>query len=39
MMVTHDPRILPYADRVYRMEDGLLRDTTEPVIPDIIGAL
>ena len=24
VMVTHDPRILPYADRVYRLEDGRL---------------
>jgi putative ABC transport system ATP-binding protein len=25
VMVTHDSRILPYADRVYRLEDGQLR--------------
>jgi putative ABC transport system ATP-binding protein len=25
LMVTHDSRILPYADRVYRLEDGWLR--------------
>jgi putative ABC transport system ATP-binding protein len=39
VMVTHDPRILPFADRVYRMEDGLLRDAAAPVVPDVIGAL
>jgi putative ABC transport system ATP-binding protein len=27
VMVTHDYRILPYADRIYRMEDGLLTGT------------
>jgi putative ABC transport system ATP-binding protein len=31
VMVTHDSRILPYADRIYRLEDGRLIsvDTTE----------
>jgi len=27
VMVTHDYRILPYADRIYRMEDGRLTGT------------
>jgi putative ABC transport system ATP-binding protein len=24
LVVTHDPRLLPYADRIYRIEDGLI---------------
>ncbi len=38
VMVTHDPRILPYADRVYRMEDGRLRNASTPARPVVIGA-
>jgi putative ABC transport system ATP-binding protein len=38
VMVTHDPRILPYADRVYRMEDGRVREANTPARPAVIGA-
>ena len=30
LMVTHDPRILDIADRLVRMEDGLLMETARP---------
>ena len=29
LMVTHDPRILDVADRLLRMEDGLLQPAVE----------
>jgi putative ABC transport system ATP-binding protein len=39
VMVTHDYRILPYADRVYRMEDGWLRGAETPVESAVSGAI
>ncbi|HVK19572.1 MAG TPA: ABC transporter ATP-binding protein, partial [Fimbriiglobus sp.] len=34
LVVTHDPRLLPYADRVIEMADGeLLADATEATRP------
>lgn len=38
LMVTHDYRILPYADRVYRLEDGRLAGTNAPAEKAILGA-
>jgi putative ABC transport system ATP-binding protein len=38
VMVTHDLRILPYADRVYRMEDGRLEPSGAPAPTPAIGA-
>jgi putative ABC transport system ATP-binding protein len=38
VMVTHDSRILPYADRVYRLEDGRLTGTSAPAQTAILGA-
>jgi putative ABC transport system ATP-binding protein len=38
VMVTHDYRILPYADRVYRLEDGRLTGTDAPAKSAILGA-
>jgi putative ABC transport system ATP-binding protein len=38
VMVTHDPRISPYADRIYRMEDGRLEEAAAPARSAIIGA-
>ena len=38
VMVTHDSRIAPYADRIYHMEDGRLREAGTPVGPAVIGA-
>jgi putative ABC transport system ATP-binding protein len=38
VMVTHDSRIIPYADRIYRMEDGRLRGESTPAKSAIIGA-
>jgi putative ABC transport system ATP-binding protein len=38
VMVTHDYRILPYADRVYRMEDGWLRSQEMPSASALLGA-
>jgi putative ABC transport system ATP-binding protein len=32
VMVTHDPRMLPYADRAYHMEDGRVRESGRPVV-------
>ena len=29
LIVAHDARIIPYADRVFNMEDGALRETDE----------
>ncbi|HWG46564.1 MAG TPA: ABC transporter ATP-binding protein [Gemmataceae bacterium] len=39
VMVTHDPRIIPYADRIYRMEDGRLDREITPAKPAVIGAI
>jgi putative ABC transport system ATP-binding protein len=30
LMVSHDPRIIPYADQVFHIEDGCLLETTSP---------
>ncbi len=38
VMVTHDPRIIPYADRVYRMEDGIVQGENMPAKTAVIGA-
>jgi putative ABC transport system ATP-binding protein len=38
VMVTHDQRILPYADRVYRLEDGRLQGTPMATKTAAIGA-
>ncbi|MGH7174021.1 MAG: ABC transporter ATP-binding protein, partial [Gemmataceae bacterium] len=38
VMVTHDYRILPYADRVYRMEDGWLSGVETTSASAFIGA-
>lgn len=38
VMVTHDYRILPYADRVYRLEDGWLLGAEAPPHSAIMGA-
>jgi putative ABC transport system ATP-binding protein len=38
VMVTHDYRILPYADRVYRMEDGWLRGVDNSPTSAVMGA-
>ncbi len=38
VMVTHDSRILPYADRVYQLEDGRLRGASVPANPAVMGA-
>lgn len=38
VMVTHDYRILPYADRIYRLEDGRLGGTDAPAETAILGA-
>jgi putative ABC transport system ATP-binding protein len=38
LMVTHDSRILPYADRVYRLDDGRLAGTDAPAKTAILGA-
>jgi len=38
VMVTHDYRILPYADRVYRMEDGQLSSTDAAAQSVLLGA-
>lgn len=38
VMVTHDYRILPYADRVYRMEDGWLRGVEAASRSAVLGA-
>jgi putative ABC transport system ATP-binding protein len=38
VMVTHDHRILPYADRVYRLEDGRLLGADDPAETAILGA-
>jgi len=38
VMVTHDPRIVPYADRVYRMEDGRVQGECTPAKAAVIGA-
>jgi putative ABC transport system ATP-binding protein len=38
VMVTHDPRILPYADRIYRLEDGRLLGSEAPAESAILGA-
>jgi putative ABC transport system ATP-binding protein len=37
VMVTHDHRILPYADRVYRLEDGRLSGGDTTVKSAIVG--
>ena len=33
-MVAHDERIVPYADRVFFMEDGRLRQPKERLVDD-----
>jgi putative ABC transport system ATP-binding protein len=38
VMVTHDARILPYVDRVYRLEDGRLLDECASLEPVVSGA-
>jgi putative ABC transport system ATP-binding protein len=38
VMVTHDSRILPYADRVYRLEDGRLQGDSGTSVTAIVGA-
>lgn len=38
VMVTHDSRILPYADRVYRMEDGRLSGVDGTAKTALLGA-
>jgi putative ABC transport system ATP-binding protein len=38
VMVTHDNRILPYADRVYRLEDGRLTGADAAAESAILGA-
>lgn len=38
VMVTHDSRILPYVDRVYRMEDGRLTGADEAAKTALLGA-
>jgi putative ABC transport system ATP-binding protein len=38
VMVTHDYRILPYADRVYRLEDGRLTGADASAESAILGA-
>jgi putative ABC transport system ATP-binding protein len=38
VLVTHDARIVPFADRIYRMEDGRLREASTPVGPAVMGA-
>jgi putative ABC transport system ATP-binding protein len=38
VMVTHDSRILPYADRVYRLEDGRLQSVSANPATAIVGA-
>ncbi len=38
VMVTHDYRIIPYADRVYRIEDGWLLDVGSRPKSAIMGA-
>jgi putative ABC transport system ATP-binding protein len=30
MVVTHDPRTLPFADRIVRIEDGLITGEERP---------
>jgi putative ABC transport system ATP-binding protein len=37
VMVTHDHRILPYADRVYHLEDGRLTGVNATVKSSILG--
>jgi putative ABC transport system ATP-binding protein len=37
VMVTHDPRIVPYADRLYHLEDGRLHIADHPPQPAVIG--
>ncbi|HEY7330113.1 MAG TPA: ABC transporter ATP-binding protein [Gemmataceae bacterium] len=37
VMVTHDHRILPYADRVYQLEDGRLTGVNATVNSSIVG--
>ncbi len=38
VMVAHDPRIIPYADRVYRLEDGRLLGVETPTETAVLGA-
>lgn len=38
VMVTHDSRILPYADRIYRLEDGRLRGEDLAERTAVLGA-
>lgn len=38
VMVTHDYRILPYADRVYRLEDGRLSGVDAAMVSAPLGA-
>jgi putative ABC transport system ATP-binding protein len=33
IVVTHDPRIFSYADRILEMEDGQLVEKEKPVVP------
>ena len=37
VMVTHDHRILPYADRIYRLEDGRLLGADSPAESAVVG--
>jgi ABC-type hemin transport system ATPase subunit len=30
LVVTHDPRLMPYADRVFQLDDGLLTRVGQP---------
>ncbi len=34
IIVTHDPRVYPFADTIARMEDGLIREITENSIKE-----
>jgi putative ABC transport system ATP-binding protein len=33
VMVTHDPRVLPYGDRILHLEDGRLAREESPSLP------
>jgi putative ABC transport system ATP-binding protein len=37
LVVTHDPRLVPYADRVFHMEDGRLREDAVPAGHELAG--
>jgi putative ABC transport system ATP-binding protein len=38
LIVAHDTRIIPYADHVFHMEDGSLKDAVSGMDTDLIGA-